>query len=391
MSLTAAAFPQSANQAAEIKKHLQAGQQFLAQRKLEEAAREFSAVAELNPRNVEAHANLGVIEFLRGNCGEATPRFQTSLRLNPQLWNVYALLGFCEFRQGDGTRGREHLEKAFPKLTDSKLRIQAGLFLIQFYRQTGEVERATSTMTRLQQLDGDDVDVQYSAYRLYSDLADQAVTAVSVNHGDSARLRQIVAQRLVETGNLEAAIKAYREALKIDPHLTGAHFELGEALLRNSSSATPADQLEEARKELETAVAEDRHDAQAECLLGELSLRGSDEKDAKQHLLKALAIQPQNPDAHLGMGKVYVLDGDLEKALNEFKNVIRQDPANAQAHYVLAQTYRKLGQLKDAEQEVATYRALRSSQRQLEDMFGRMRKDISAEDPSDEEPKSNNN
>ena len=355
----------------EIRKHLLLGQHFLQAQKPDEAAREFNAVLQLDPKNAEAHANLGVLAFLRADCVQATPHLQAALKQDPKLSNMYALLGFCEVRLGNSTDGQRNLEFAFPKITDPKLRVQAGLFLLQIYRQSGDVARATATVNRLQELDGDNVDVQYSAYRLYSDLADQAVTAVSVSHGDSARMRQIVAQRLVENGDLDGAIRAYREALKLDPRLTGAHYELAEALMHRPSSS--AADLEEAGAELQSALQENPGDAESECLLGALSLRNGDEKTAEAEFSKALVLQPQNPDAHLGLGKLYLAAGQADKALAEFKTVVETDPTNAQAHYLLAHAYRKLGQLQDADREVKVFQSLRASQRQLEDVIGHVR------------------
>ncbi len=361
----------SSDRAAEIRKHLQSGQAFLKQQKPDDAAREFTAVSDLDPKNVEAQANLGVLAFLRGDCVHAAPHLQFALSLNAKLANVRALLGFCEIRQGDSAAGQRNLEQAFPKLTDPKLRVQTGLFLLEIYRQSGNIARAAATITHLQELDADNVDVQYAAYRLYSDLADQAVNAVTVGHPDSARMKQIVAQRLIETGNLDGAIRAYREALNIDPHLTGAHFELAEALMHRPSPS--ADELAEATKNLQSALGENPRDAESECLLGELALRSSDEKLAGDHFSRALSIQPQNPDAHLGMGKLYLSSGQSDKALAEFKSVIAADPTNSQAHYYLAHAYRKLGRMDEADQEVKVFQALRSSQHQVEDVFGRLR------------------
>lgn len=366
-----AAALQSGNPASLVQQHLASGQKLLAERNLDGAVQEFKAVIQLSSQNVEAQANLGVIEFLRGNCEAATEKFHTALKLNSKLWNVYALLGFCELRQNETALGRGHLERAFPNLTDSQLRVQAGLFLVQLYRQTGEATRATATIIRLQELDGENVNVQYAAYRLYSDLADQAVTTLSAAHPDSARIRQIVAQRLIERGDIDGAIKAYREALSIDPHLTGAHFELGEALLRKGSN----EELDEAKKQLVAALVDNPHDAEAECMLGDLAYRTADNTSAEEHFTRALQIEPSNPDAHVGIGKVYLSSEHYDRAIAEFKSAILADPAQARAHYLLARAYARIGEMDRAKQELATYKSLESSKKQLQFLFGRANED----------------
>src|SRR5579872_6058823 len=47
----------------QIRKHLGLGQQYLKQQDADAATREFAAVLALDPQNVEAQANLGVLNF----------------------------------------------------------------------------------------------------------------------------------------------------------------------------------------------------------------------------------------------------------------------------------------------------------------------------------------
>src|SRR5271155_2412267 len=44
------------------------------------ATQEFRAALKLDPDNVDAHANLGVMAFFHGDCAAAEPEFQSTLR-----------------------------------------------------------------------------------------------------------------------------------------------------------------------------------------------------------------------------------------------------------------------------------------------------------------------
>ena len=79
------------------------------------AAREFREVLTLDPRNVEAHTNLGLISFLHGDCNAASDEWRKALAVQPTLYKAHALLGICKERMGNHA-ARGMLEKAFAKL-----------------------------------------------------------------------------------------------------------------------------------------------------------------------------------------------------------------------------------------------------------------------------------
>ena len=184
-------------------------------------------------------------------------------------------------------------------------------------------------------------------------------------------MRQIVAQRLIETGDLEGAIKAYREAIKIEPQLPGLRFELAEALLKRRSNT--AANLKEAQSLLEEALHEDPSDSESECLLGEVYARCSDLKLALRHFSRALALQPNNVDAHMGLGTIHASSGQLQNALAELTKAVSLDPTNAKAHYSLALVYRRLGRMSDADRETNLFNDLNSSHDRLGGIFAQTR------------------
>jgi predicted Zn-dependent protease len=90
------------------------------------------------------------------------------------------------------------------------------------------------------------------AQRVYSDLADDTLNKLAILAPRSARMQQVIAERLINAGDLQGATAHYRKALEIDPRLPGVHYELAEAILELSPNDPQAQAA--AEKELESAV-----------------------------------------------------------------------------------------------------------------------------------------
>ncbi len=106
-------FPQAASsRQAELKQHNRLARQYLEERRPDLAIRELKGVVALDPTDVSAHANLGVLLFFRADYAAAVPQFYAALKLQPDLWKIEALLGLSEERIGDDSEG--HTGWGFP-------------------------------------------------------------------------------------------------------------------------------------------------------------------------------------------------------------------------------------------------------------------------------------
>ena len=122
-------------------------QPYLAERRPDLAIPELKAVVALDPNNLDARANLGVLLFFRGEYADALPQLRTALKIQPDLWKIQALLGMSEMRLGQQTEGRQDLETAFPQLQDEKIKMQVGKALIDSYTSTGELAQAVTVVS----------------------------------------------------------------------------------------------------------------------------------------------------------------------------------------------------------------------------------------------------
>jgi len=365
----------------QLETHSRQAQEYLKNKQPDLAAKEFNAIVALDPNNVEARGNLGVLLFFQNDFANAAQQLRAALQLRPSLAKIQALLGMSERRIGQAGAAQVDLENSFPRLTEEKIRVQAGMELIEIYYGAGALDKAAAVVGVLRQLKPTDVGILYTAHRIYSDLADESMLSVAMLAPDSARMHQLMAHEAARQGNTAGAIAQYREALKIDSRTPGIHFELAEAL---SGSTVPGDR-DEVQEEYNAALAANPLDERSECRLGEIAAHQSDLKSALAHYSRALELQPNDPDANLGLAKIHILMNEPDKAKPLLEHAAQLEPFNAVVHYHLSTLYRKTGQNEDAHRELAEFRRLRGMKARLNQVYQAMRLQPAKQERPDED------
>jgi tetratricopeptide (TPR) repeat protein len=277
------------------------------------------------------------------------------------------------------------LEKSFPKLKDKPLRLQVGMELAALYDRQGEPGATASVMGTLVDLDPDNVDVLFMAQRTYSELADDTLNKLAVLAPGSARMQQVIAERLVNGGDIEHAIEHYKKALQIDPRLPGVRFELGEAVLQ-SSPHDPAKQAE-AEQAFQAAEAIDGDAAKAECGLGGIALSQSDLDRAFTHYQRAYKLNPNEVEAQLGLARLLMMQQKPEQAINYLRAAIQADPLNSEAHYRLASAYGRLRMDDEAQKEMHLFQEIKKTKDQVKVLYQQM--NIQPKSEGDDLPEGN--
>src|SRR5271167_4128077 len=114
------------SQAAEDKQqefaaHMQKAHGYLDEKQPALAIPEFQAAVAIDPENVDAQANLGVLLFFQGKAAECIPHFRAALAGRkedgqPGLAKIQGLLGMAESRTLDFADARTDLEAALTAL-----------------------------------------------------------------------------------------------------------------------------------------------------------------------------------------------------------------------------------------------------------------------------------
>jgi tetratricopeptide (TPR) repeat protein len=370
---SAAAQPSGNSQAQQVQIHEQKAHELLNQKKPELAVKEFAAIVAIDPKNLDAQANLGVLLYFENNYAEAEPHLRYVVEQQPDLTKIRTLLAMCERHLGKTEIARTEFEAVITQLKEPKLRNEAGLELIELYTATGDLVKAASVVSTLRESAPTDPRILYAAYRIYTDLAGEALLEMSIAAPDSGQVHQAMAHELGREGDLPGAIANYRAALAADPRLPGIHFELAEAL-----HSSPEIKLkEEAEQEYRVAVANNALDEKALTRLGDILAEKGNLDEAEKYYKQALAIVPADVDAKVGLAFIYGQKDNLAAALPLLESAVAADPSNIMAHYRLSSVYRSLHRPDDAKREIAEYKKYKDLKEKLRTVYKDMKIDTS--------------
>ena len=151
------------------------------------------------------------------------------------------------------------------------------------------------------------------------------------------------------------AIDALQMAINLTPDFVDAHVRLGEAYLIGMASA------KEAAESLERALQLQPDRARARRLLGDAYLRQNRYDDAIQHLKQLV----QDNEARYLLGLAYFQKEDFTQAIPHFEAVIKRENRHAKAHFNLGNCYLRTGKVTEGRTALRTFEKLTREEEQL--------------------------
>lgn len=161
-------------------------------------------------------------------------------------------------------------------------------------------------------------------------------TALSTSvPGLAAFQRGLAAQ---QAGRLDEAVTAYRKAVRQNPGLAPAHFNLGQLLRARS-------EYEEAASCFGAAARLRPNAADAWLNFGAMLERVERHRDAVQAYRRASECAPDDPTPAFNLGNANLALGDFSAAAESYRTVIARRPDHLEAHWNLATALLALGDL----------------------------------------------
>ena len=242
--------------------------------------------------NAEAHNNLGVVLFQKGDVDEAIVQYQKALEIHPGYADAHNNFGNALFQQGKVEDAMAEYQKALqinPNLAKAYYNRGAALF------QQDKVDEAI---------------VQYRK-------------AVQINHEDSEANNNL-GNALLHQGKADEAIAYFQKALQIQPDFTEARYNLGTALLQQGNAGEAVAQYQKVLQ-LKPDYAE-AHNNLGNALFEEGNVDG-----AIGQYQEALQLKPDYAEACYNLGNVFGQKGNLDEATVYYQKALQIHPNYVQA------------------------------------------------------------
>jgi protein O-mannosyl-transferase len=146
---------------------------------------------------------------------------------------------------------------------------------------------------------------------------------------------------LAKKGQIDKAIRQFREAIRLEPDHPFAHYNLGKALFMEG-------QIEEAIRQYQEAIRLKPDYAQAHNNLGTaLGSKGQTDEAITQYR-EATRLNPGNANSQYNFGLALASKGQTEDAIRRFEAALKVKPDYPEAHNRLGQALARNGQTDEA-------------------------------------------
>jgi tetratricopeptide (TPR) repeat protein len=365
LSAVGATGQDAGNSASQVTALEQQVQTYLQQQKPQLAIPLLRQIISLDPKNLNAQANLGVLMYFQGDFAGAIPEMRAALQIQPNLSRIRGLLGIAEKRTGDMTSAQNDLEQAFPSIEDPKFMKQVGLELIEADVAASQFGKALAVSAKLEEVAPQDPQILFVVYEIATQMKDQTLLNMLLVAPESAEMNMMIGGELARQGDHDKAIAKYREAARLNPHLPGVHFELAEQLRAAADPKLNA----LAEGEYKAAIQENQFDQRSWSHLGEVLAARGDFKAAQEAYNKALALQPGDAETKTDLAIALISTNQQKEAVPLLESAIKDDPTNIVAHYRLSGLYRRTGRLADAKHEMDQYTHYKGLKDKMSEVF----------------------
>jgi tetratricopeptide (TPR) repeat protein len=306
---------------------------------LDEADRTYAQVVQIAPQRPEGYFGQGMIALDRGDGGAAAQLLGSAVERNGDFFPARVQLAALAERNGDWAGAIDQLRA----LAAQRPGPSDAIALAQALRRSGptgyiEAERV------LVPLSGQNVDATIELGRLYSDAGrnDEAVKAyrdaLALDPRSSTASYEL-GERLAAAGDLKGAEQALRDALRFDDGNTAARLALGR--LYEGPLAQPA----QADREYGVALSQGVNDVNALVAIGDAAMQNANPGQAISAYTRATTLAPDNPLPQHRLAQAYLQTNRLQAASDAEQQVLAQtgDTANAELRALRAEALVTLG------------------------------------------------
>ena len=320
-------------------------------RDMEGAVTAFEKALELDPSRAATYSELGTVQLSRGNREEAEAAFRKAVELNPKSASAHLALANYLFTLGQLEPAAAELKTTLQLDADNLIANRAMAMYYMISRKPDAAEPHLQVVAK--RSPGPEAKYFLAEYYIRLQRRDDARAVLQAMTGDDAtfvgatiRLARIDA---IENKNAEAhrlleSVLA-RESKNIDALVMRGKLQLAE---NNTANALTS---------MQTAVDADPRSLDAQIGLGQVHAARGSAKEATAAYNEALKIDGNNYQARMGLARVYIDTGMASDAVPLLLKVVNEQPNNLQARLLLLHGLMAVGDLPQAERQLAVLRA----------------------------------
>ena len=315
------------------------------QHDLRAAIDDYRKALAIDPKLVEARANLGAALSAAGQFDDAIDEDNKALVSAPGNLGVRMNLGLAYYKKGDS----ENAHIAFEAVHAARPQdVSAAVLLGYTDIKLGKSNEAAAMLTPLENGHESNMDLEYVLAYALIDSGEEAAglprmekVAKATRSADAYFIAGTARLRRREFHEARADLDG---AIDLHGNFPGLYTMAGQA--RDALGDTPA-----AQSAFEQALKQDPKDILANLYLGAMHLKQRDLDTARSMLELALQLQPANPMARLQMAKLNGMTGKYTEAAATLEELEKADPNWIDPHIELAAIYYKLHRPDDGQRE----------------------------------------
>lgn len=315
-----------------------------------EAEAGFRSVLKLEPRNIGALGNLGVVYSKSRRYSQAIDVYKSALKLAPLDKGLLTNLGLAYLKQEQYSAAAEIFQRLSAEdpanLQARELLASCRLFLAQYQ----------SALDVLLPLSADDPGNPAPLYmqgialtRLKRHAEAQTAFTAMMKVASPTQASFLMGKASYETGDFEQAVKFFQQTIQADDRFDGVHRELGKAF-------TSLRRDEDAQAELRKAGSDD---AEALYFLGALVSR-TQPAEGIALLTRAHQMTPDFWGPLYYLGRIAVEQRRPQEAVSFLKKASTLKPDESAIQYQLAKAFQQLGRETEAQAAFARVKQIKS-------------------------------
>ena len=126
-------------------------------------------------------------------------------------------------------------------------------------------------------------------------------------------------------------------------------------------------------------IATEGDSAKVQCELAKIAVLRSDLEGAHGHYDRAFKLNPEDPEAQLGLGRILMTEKPQE-ARWFLELAVQSDPLNGEARYRLAQVYQRLQMPEESQEQLHLFQEIKKTKDQVRWLYRQMKKQPKTED-----------